>query len=325
MSAKVIARVLLTLGFLAASLGYSSWTAQRTFFDPAATKGATHALLATPAVKTMLTRELHTAPRGFVAQVKACVKDRATRPVGPKRRALNARAAKDAEVKLNAAIDAAVSDPKFIGAFEDAIMSLHEGVLSGDPGQVTLDSKAVTAALNQAIARIDPKLAPKTKNLKPVSVPIGGSELPHIGDVRHNARVIGNGAIAIALLLIGGALLLAHDRKMFRRTGRRIAFLALPPALVFLVVPRLLASSHNSGLTVSAAVLRVYGHRVLFSAAVLAAVGVSTWLIAMAIPSRRPEAEPGRRRHPGRTRRLPPRARGSRAASRSACPETVYL
>src|ERR1700730_5313862 len=124
MSAKVIARVLLTLGFLAASLGYSSWTAQRTFFDPAATKGATQALLATPAVKTMLTRELHTALAPLLAQMKATAPQR----VGPKRRAANARAAKDAEVKLNAAIDAAVSNPKFIGAFEDAIMSVHEGL-----------------------------------------------------------------------------------------------------------------------------------------------------------------------------------------------------
>jgi hypothetical protein len=292
MTAKAIARVLLTLGFVAASLGYSSWTAQRTFLDPAATKSATHALLATPAVQTMLTRELHTAIAPALAQIKAAgSKTASAHAVGPKRRALNARAARDAEAKLNRAIDAAVRDPSFIGAFEDAIMSVHKGVLSGDPGQVTLDSQAVTAALNQAIVRIDPKLAPTTKNLKP-SVPIGGSDLPHIGDLRHNTRVIGDSAIAMAFLLIGGSLLLAHDRKMFRRTGRRIAFLALPPALVFLVVPRLLGSSHNSGFEVSAALLRVYGNRVLFSALVFAGLGVGIWIAAMVIPPRIPGREP---------------------------------
>jgi hypothetical protein len=292
MTTKAIPRVLLTLGFVAASLGYSSWTAQRTFLDPAATKRATHALLATPAVQTMLTRELHRAIAPALAQINAAGPTTgAPNRAGPKRRALNARAANDAEAKLNQAIDAAVRDPKFVGAFEDAIMTVHEGVLSGDPGQVTLDSKAVTAVLDQAIARIDPSLAPKTKHLKPVSVPIGGSGLPHIGDIRHNARVIGDSTIAIAFLLIGGALLLVHDRKMFRRTGRRIAFLALPPALVFLLVPRLLASSHNSGFAVSAAILRVYGNRVMFSAAVIAALGVGVWLTALVWPSRR-EAEP---------------------------------
>jgi hypothetical protein len=284
MSAKVIARVLLTLGFLAASLGYSSWTAQRTFFDPKATQGATQALLATPAVKTMLTRELHTALQPLLAQANAAVP---AKPLGPKAQAAKARAAKAAQVKLNAAIDAAVSNPKFIGAFEQAITSLHKEILSGDPSQVTLDSTAVTNALNSAFARIDPKLAPKAKKLHTVSVPIGGADLPHIGDLRHNVTVVGDAAIAIALLLVGGALLLAHDRKMFRRTGRRIAFLALPPVLVFLVIPRALESSHNSAMSVSAAMLRSYGHRVLFSAAVFAVVGASTWLIALAPPKRR--------------------------------------
>ena len=325
MTAKAIARALLTLGFVAASLGYSSWTAQRTFLDPAATKRATHALLATPAVQTMLTRELRTAIAPALEQIKAAGTQTASpkHPVGPKRRALNARAAKDAEVKLNQAIDAAVRDPKFIGAFEDAIMRVHEGVLSGDPGQVTLDSQAVTAALNQAIARIDPRLAPKTKGLKPVSVPIGGSGLPHIGDVRHDARVVGGSAIAMAFLLIGGALLLAHDRKMFRRTGRRIAFLALPPALLFLVVPRLLASSHNSGFAVSAAILRVYGNRVLFSAAVFAGLGVGIWLVAVVVPSRResqPDAPPASGQHvaPFPDTRIP-------SSEPVGVPGTVYL
>jgi hypothetical protein len=292
MSAKIIARVLLTLGFLAASIGYSAWTAERTFFDPAATQGATHALLATPAVQKMLTRELHTALAPALAKIKAAPVP--PHPVGRKQRAASARAANDATRKLNAAIDAAVRDPKFVGAFEDAIMSVHEGVLSGDAGQVTLDAQAVTAALNRAIARIDPKLAPKTKHLKPASVPIGGARLPHIGAVRNNARVIGDSAIAIAVVLVGGALLLVHDRKTFRRVGRRVALLAVPPILVFLVIPRVLASRHSSAMSVSASLLDAYGRRVLFSAAILAVVGASTWLIALALPRRwsEPDAPP---------------------------------
>ena len=292
MSAKVIARVLLTLGFLAASVGYSSWTAQRTFFDPKATQGATQALLATPAVKTMLTRELHTALRPLIAEATTAVPDRTpAKPLGPKAQAAKAKATRAAQVKLNAAIEAAVNNPKFIGAFEQAITSLHTEILSGDPSPVTLDSTAVTNALNSAFARIDPKLAPKAKQLHTVRVPIGGADLPHIGNLRHNVTVVGDAAIAIALLLVGGALLLAHDRKMFRRAGRRLAFLALPPVLVFLVIPRALESSHNSAMSVSAAMLRSYGHRVLFSATVLAVIGASTWLIALALPKRR-TAEP---------------------------------
>ena len=157
--------MLLTLGFLAASIAYSSWTAQRTVLDPSATRGATHALLATPAVNEMLARELRTALAPALGHTKA----------------------KDA-AKLNAAITAAVRDPKFIAAFEDAIMQLHERLLSGGTGQVTLDPNAVTDALNRAIARVDPKAAPKAKRSQTVSVPLGATDLPHIGDIRHDAR-----------------------------------------------------------------------------------------------------------------------------------------
>ena len=267
MTVKIIARVLLTLGFLAASVGYSSWTAQRTIFDPAATRGATHALLATPAVQTMLARELRTALRP----------------------ALGAQAASP---KAAAAIDAAVSDPKFVAAFEDALMNVHESILTGKRGQVTLDSAAVTKAINDAVARVDPMLAPKVRKLHQVRVPLGATDTPHVGTSRERVRVIGNTAIAMAFVLIGGALLLMRDRKTFRRTGRRIAFLAIPPVLVFMLLPRFLASTHNSPLAVSAAILEAYGHRVILSAALLAIAGISVWLIAVALPGRRPSAEP---------------------------------
>jgi hypothetical protein len=264
---KIIARVLLTLGFVAASVGYSSWTAQRTIFDPAATRGATHALLATPAVQTMLARELRTALRPALG-------------------------ANVASPKAAAAIDAAVSDPKFVTAFENALMDVHESILTGKSGQVTLDSAAVTKAINDAVARVDPKLAPKIHKLHQVRVPLGTTNTPHVGTSREQVRVIGNAAIAMALVLIGGALLLARDRKIFRRTGRRIAFLAIPPVLVFVLLPRLLASSQNSPLAVSAAILDAYGHRVILSAALLAIAGISVWLMAIALPARRTLAEP---------------------------------
>ena len=119
MTVKIIVRLLLTFGFLAASVGYSSWTAERTIFDPAATRGATHALLATPAVQTMLARDLRDALRPTLG----------TQALTP---------------KATAAINAAVSDPKFVAAFEDALMNLHENILSGSGGPVTLDTAQVT-------------------------------------------------------------------------------------------------------------------------------------------------------------------------------------
>lgn len=258
--------MLLTIGFLAASMAYSSWTAERTIFDPAATRGATTSLLSTPTVHDLLAREIRSALQPSL---------------GP-----------DVDnAKLTAAINTAVADPRFVGAFEDAIVNINQAVLSDGHGRVTLDPEAVTGSVDAAVARVDPKIALQVRKTKQVSVPIGGAALPHLGNVGRTVREAGDLALAVAIMLIGGALVLAPERKTFRRAGRRVACLAIPPVVVFGVGPRLLASSHNSALSVSAAILGAYGHRVLFSAAILAVVGISTWIIAIAMPRRQARVE----------------------------------
>jgi hypothetical protein len=301
-TSKIVARVFLTLGFLAASVSYSSWTAQRTILDPAATRGASHALLSTPALQAMFAKQIRTAllpVLGTTVNVP----------------------------KLNAAIDRAVADPRFVGAFEDAIVSLQKGVLSdgSNRGPVTLDASAVTTAIHDALARTAPKMANKAAKVQSVKIPIGGKDIPHVGDAIHKVRTVGRTALAVAILLVGGALLLVHDRKMFRRVGRRTAFLAIAPVLVFVVLPHVLLSMHKSPLAVSGAMLQSYGHRVVFSAAVLAIVGGSTWLIALAMPSRTrvDDADPVPQRAPAGLN--PPDLRTRSLEPVPTVPEGLYL
>jgi hypothetical protein len=288
----------MTIGFLAASVAYSSWTAERTIFDPAATRGATATLLSTATVHDLLAREIRTALQpGLGPDVNAA--------------------------QLTAAINTAVADPKFIGAFENAIVSINEAVVSGGHGRVTLDTNAVTTSVNEAVARVYPKIAPQVKKTKVLSVPIGSADLPHLGNAQRSVREAGDLALAIAILLIGGALALAPERATFRRLGRRVAFMALAPVLIFAVGPRLLASSHNSALSVSAAILEAYGHRILFSAAVLGVVGTSIWIIAIAIPKRQPEPDAVvAPRQPVSVRHIAPRVASSEPG---ALPEKLYL
>src|SRR5579863_9225014 len=113
--------MLMTIGFLAASVAYSSWTAERTIFDPQATRGATSALLSTATVHDLLAREIRTALQPGLGP-----------DVNP--------------AQLTAAINTAVADPKFIGAFENAIVDVNEAVVSDGPGRVTLDTNAVTTS-----------------------------------------------------------------------------------------------------------------------------------------------------------------------------------
>ena len=296
-TARTVARVLMSIGFIAASVAYGSWTAQRTIFDPAATRGATHALLATPTVHDMLAKEIRTALRSSLGS------------------SVN-------NAKLTKAIDRAVEDPKFVGAFEDAIANVNEAILSDGHGRVTLDPSAVTSSINEAVARVYPQIAPQVRKTKVVSVPIGNASLPHLGNAKKRVREIGNIALAIAILMIGGALALSPDRKTFRRAGRRIAFLAIGPVLIFAVAPKLLESSHAAALSVSAAMLRAYAHRVLFSAALLAVVGGTIWIVAVTMPKREAETppEPMPRRRPVYVRQTAPRVQVG-----EPLPEKMYL
>jgi len=288
----------MTIGFLAASVAYSSWTAERTIFDPAATRGATNALLSTATVHDLLAREIRTALQpGLGPDVN--------------------------RAKLDAAINTAVADPRFIGAFEDAIVNVDEAVVSGGHGRVTLDTNAVTMTVHDAVARLDPKISPQVNKMKVLSVPIGATDLPHLGNAKRTVREAGDVALALAVVLIGGALVLAPERATWRRAGRRVAFLAIAPVLIFALGPRLLASSHNRALSVSAAILEAYGNRVLFSASLLGTVGITIWVLAVAIPKRRepPDAVVGPLQ-PVYVRQTAPRVSASEPGG---LPEKLYL
>jgi hypothetical protein len=304
MSTKIGARVLLTLGFLAASVSYSSWIVSRTVLDPSATRGATHALITAPAVRKTLAREIHDtlAPQlGHAA----------------------------ADPKLNPAINAAVADPRFVRAFDDAIAKIHAAILSDKGGRVTLDTRAVTAALRASVAQRDPALARRVRALGTITLPLGSEQLPHIGTATRDVGRVKTLALLLVLALVGGALLLAHDLTTVRRVGRRIAFLAIGPTVVFAVIPRLLDTSHGSAQAVTAALLRAYGRRVLLSAVVLAVIGVSVWLIALATPLLRrlrgSGEAPAPATPPGMPSRMPLRATPIPGSPPAPVPEKLYL
>ena len=302
MTTKIAARVLLALGFLAASLSYSSWIVSRTALDPSATRSVARALITAPSVRATLARQL---------------RDTLAPKLG--------RAA--ADPKLDTAFRAAVADPRFVRAFDDAIARLQASILSDQPGRITLDGRRVTGALRAAVARHDPALAKRVRTLGAVRLSLGSKQLPHVGSATHRVARVGSLAAALAILLIAGALLLVRDRAAIGRVGRRIAYLAIGPILVFVVIPRLLDANHGDASVVAASILHAYGRRVMFSAVILVVAGVSTWLIAIALPvlaRRRRSADPPTGSERARRSAPTPIPRPV-DAPRSPIPEKLYL
>ncbi len=254
------ARLLLVVGFLAAWIGYDAYLASHVIFDPGSTRAAAHALLKTSVVQRDLTDDIT--------------------------KALDKRlpgAARDPRAK--AAVKAALADPRVTDAFANTLARIHEQVLSnGDSTSFTVDGRAISAALHDALAKSDPQLAARVKQVPPLTIDIGHRKLPNLHDPRSTSNVVAALGTVAALLLIAASLLLRHDRRAIALVGRRIAYLAITPLVIFVVLPRLLDHASGDAAQIASALFRVYGDRVLPSAVTLVCVGLVVFFGALLMP-----------------------------------------
>jgi hypothetical protein len=262
MGSSAGARILLVVGFLSAWIGYDAWIVSHVVLDPDSTRAAAHALLDAPAVRRSLADQVTTE---IFRQLPAAASDPR---VGP-------------------AVTTAIRDPRVEAAFADTITRIHEAILT-DSGTntFTIDGRALTKALHDAVAPSDPQLAAQILQAPPLDVNIAPKNLPHAHDARPTADVITVLATLAALLLITASLLLRHDRRSIARIGRRTAYLAVMPLVVFVLLPRVLTHASGDAPQIASALLRVYGNRVLPSAIAFVVVGVGIVVGAFAWPRR---------------------------------------
>jgi hypothetical protein len=256
----VAARTLLVIGFMAAWIGYDAWIVSHVVLDPSTTRSAAHALLGSATVRGTLADTM-------TAQVDRQLPAEANDPrVGP-------------------AITRALRDPRVEAAFADTIAQIHQAALS-DSSTTTfrIDGRALTGALHDEVAPTDPQLAAQLLRAPPLDVNISSGALPHVHEARPITNVITLLATLAALLFVAASLLLQHDRRSVARVGRRIAYLAVMPLVVFEVLPRVLTHASGDAPQIAAALLRVYGDRVLPSAIALAVVGIAIAIAALAWP-----------------------------------------
>jgi hypothetical protein len=265
MKSSIGARLLLIVGFLAASCAYSGWTATRTAFDPGATRSASQALLTTKTVQKSLGDQL-------------------SEQVGKELR----RAKTDP--RITAATTQALRDPRVVNAFATAVADVHQALLSNSGGKIALDTRAVTDAVHDALAARDPKLAKQFSPQKPLAVELDTKQLPRLGRAREIARTAAWAGALIALVLVGASLLLAHERRDVARVGRRIAYLSICPLLFFGLLPHFLEGADGDAPEVGGALLRTYGSRVMPSAIALLVVGITVVVGSLAIRRRTAEA-----------------------------------
>jgi len=283
MKSNTAARLLLAVGFVAAVIGYDAWIASHVILDPNTTRSAAHALIENSAVRHRLADDL---TQELERQLPTAADD----------------------AHLRAAAAAAVRDPRVANAFANTVVRIREAILADGSGKQTfsVDGRAVTGALHDALAPADPQLAAQVARLRPLEVNLESDNLAHVKDPRSGISVIAWLGIVAALLFITAALLLDHDRRAIERAGRRTAYLAATPLLVFAVLPHVLALSSSDAPQIASVLLRVLGRRVLPSAIALVVVGLAivagttVWsrpgLSLSATKTARPSQEPTDRR-----------------------------
>jgi len=293
MRSKAGFRALLVVGFLAAWIGYDAWIATHTVLDPGATRNAARALIAVPAVQ-----------HGLADQITAQI-DRQL-PTASR------------DPRIAPAVAAALRDPRVANAFANTIAQVHRAVLSdGDGREFTVDGRSVSLAVHDALAPSDPRAAAQIDRLPPLALDVRAGDLPHVTDPRPAAAGITLLGIAAALLLITAALLSDPTRHTTALVGRRIAYLAVTPLVLFAIVPRALEHLPGEVPDVTAVLLRAYGGRVLVSAFALAIAGVALVVGAHAWP--RPVAVP-----PPASRPTPP-SNPPASPDQPAITEKLYL
>ena len=246
------ARLLLAVSFLAASIAYSAWWVSGIVFDPASSGRAAHALLATPAVQRSLSDDISRQLDRELPETAA-------------------------PAAVHTAVAQALRDPRVTTAFADALTQLHRAMLSpdGNHAAIELDPRMVTSAIHDALAQQDPGLAAKITAREPITVRLGGGDLPHIGPARGTFTMIQLVALIIALMCGALSLALEHGGRAVRRTGRRIAYLSIVPLALFEVAPPVLTHYDGETPQATAAVLRSLAGQVVPSAVILLVAGIA--------------------------------------------------
>lgn len=255
-------RMLLVLGFIAASLSYGGWMLTQTVLNPGATTAVARRVILTPVVQDNLAKQIRT-------QVDKELAD------------------EHASTQVQRAVDAAMRDPRVVNAFANAVGDVQRALLSGSPRVVTINSRALTSAVHDALVRIDPRVATQLAQQPPVSATIDASKAPQLRKIHGVADMVAVLGALAALALIGTSLALDDSRKAIGRLGRRVAYLAIAPVAAFAVLPAVVGS-HGIADVVRVS-LQAYAGRVLPSAFAFLGIGL---LIALgSLFMRRAQAE----------------------------------
>src|SRR5882724_939558 len=263
---RAASSALVTLGLLAASLGWWSFAARATVLDSGRSARIADVLVDQPVLRDAVAEGLGTAL------------EQALPPGTP----ISAD-------EIKAVAHKALDDPRALQALRTAIVDTHQRLLGNYDGPVTLDVSPIAAAGRDALVAARPDLAKSIPQAPPLSVDLPTQHLPKLPALPDRVRELTGLAGLLAATLLALGMLTASDRpRVLSRTGRWAlraglgwaAFgWALPYAMTKIAEPRLAALG---AIGVAAVGPMVAPAVILVSAGIGALLGARAWGIALA-------------------------------------------
>jgi hypothetical protein len=225
MVGRGVAAVVTALAILAASVAWAGWVYLHTVADPSRSNRIAHAVLDNPAarheVAVDISDSIATAANRTFAARKVPVK------------------VDGADPSLQAAVEAALADPRIADNIVNAITTEHAEVLGATPSQpATINTALLLAAVRAHLAPADPTLARELPAVAPAQVRLPTVKVPYARQARRWAqrwdRVLALGALAGLAL----GLLLGDRPAVARRwgawgIGAGLAWAVLPPLAIW--------------------------------------------------------------------------------------------
>jgi len=315
MFGRTVARFLITLALLAASVAWLGWLFLHTAGDPTRSDRIAHAILDNPAARHEVAVDIADALAGATNKVLTAHHLPAV--------------ADGADPALQSAVDASLADPRIAANLVDAISAEHAEALGETPAHPpAIDTALLVTAVRAHLLPVEPALARAIPAVGPAAIKLPTAHIPFARQVRTAAKrwvgILALGAVAGLL----AALLLGDRAQVLRRAG----WWAIGAGLSWAIVPRAIAWAGGRWVPSQAAVIRAVvqgaAGAVTATATALALGGVAAVVAGYVVPrvfSGSTGAAPTRRTGRGRAMAAaavgappPPAAAGTWSASAPA-------
>jgi hypothetical protein len=183
--------------------------------------------------------------------------------------------------ELDRVTSTAMRDPRFVGAFADALVALQRDVFGGQRGPVVLPPGPVTAAVRDASADATPVLAATLSPTTELVVEIDARGVPDLHAVGEGIDATARVGLVVGIAFIAlGACLSPRRRRALGRVSRFAVTVGVTNVFCLWLIPRFVLAAFGPWPAVAAAHIRTSAEPLAFGGLLLALAGATTlWLL----------------------------------------------